>query len=241
MLRPFRCVLGLVAGLALAIVSIPAAAAPIIIHLTTDTGDLAGIKLTIEEGTDAHVGDLNFSVEFEPIAPAPPNATIGDLTGLFFNVVGDATTLGLTVSDVNVLAGKEPVPLPGDFILVCTGNDNIGECGKSSNNLNGATSASFDVGIAIGKNGASVNKGDIQEVEFFLTAATGPISLGLIDLSQPDDFGARIQSVGTGTRREGSTKLLGFAPPVDIPEPATLGLLGVALLGLGWARRRRSA
>jgi hypothetical protein len=238
MLRPFRCVLGLASLVVLAVISFPAAAGPLIVHLTTDTGDIAGIMLTIEEGAGTHVGDLKFSVEFEP---APPDATIGDLTGLFFNVVGDATTLGLTVSGIDVLVGKAPDPIPANFFLVCTGNDNLEQCGHSNNNVSGGTPALFDVGIEIGKNGALTKKGDIQDVEFFLEAATGALSLGLIDLSQPNDFAGRIQSVGSGTARGGSTKVLGSAPPTSIPEPATLGLLGVGLLALGLARRRRSA
>jgi hypothetical protein len=53
--------------------------------------------------------------------------------------------------------------------------------------------------------------------------------------------GALMRLQRTGTSGEGSLKLVASTPPTDVPEPGTLGLLGLGLLGLGLARRRKVA
>ncbi len=171
---------------------------------------------------------------------------IGDLRGIFFNVVG--VTMPAT----------GPVPFAGlvtsadaDITAVCTGTG-ILQC-TGSNNVNGLPNdvsdlptGSFHVGIEFGSPGQSA--GDVR-------SATILFNYGLLGPSvvlTPESFGpfaARLMSVGVeGTKRNLSAKLYaeeGFPEgggEVDpIPEPSTWLLMSAGLGLLAFARRRRAA
>lgn len=54
-----------------------------------------------------------------------------------------------------------------------------------------------------------------------------------------DNFGVKFQTDAGSYEWYGSVRTSTPPPPTSVPEPATLGLLGLGLLGLGLVRRRR--
>lgn len=75
--------------------------------------------------------------------------------------------------------------------------------------------------------------------------STNPDSF-IVELARPDIMGTW-ELAGTGARLNGLSNLYllgvndGSPPPNEIPEPTTLALVGLGLLGAGAARRRRQA
>lgn len=136
-----------------------------------------------------------------------------DILGVFFNAHED-----LLASNINNFSANV------GSVSICV-NGLLSSCGNG-NNLNGL-GVTFDIGMKTGSTGSG--DGALQSFSFRVDSVLG------ITLSDFDLFGIRAQSTGTGN---GSDKAYS-GPSTSVPEPSTLALFGLGLLGIAFATTRR--
>lgn len=197
------------------------------IALTDDSSPLR-VFVTLDDAITS--GGVTFTIEVSPDASLPNTA---DLRGFFFN----ADPLINPLLDIDDIAISSIVTSTG------TNTKSLG----GGNNVNGGSPALglFDFAVEIG--GSGIGGDDIQSASFFFPNAT----LGHFS---EQAFAVRATSVGPGLSegdRGGSSKLSGVFPEFDpdgnpgddpdtsVPEPSSIGLMGLGLLSLGWIARRQ--
>ncbi|WP_118167821.1 hypothetical protein [Nostoc sphaeroides] len=196
----------------------PANAASMSFTINDFTGADTQVKFTLDDAI-AGSGKVKFKVDYLSTG----SNTIADIRGVFFNILDNTLINGLQVVGTDVTS-KQFDP-----------NGKIDSVGSSSNNLNGG-GGSFEAGVEIGEEGIGQGKSDIQSTIFTLSHSSKALTLA--QFSQ-QNFGVRLMSVGSGSNRNGSSKLKGQAPyytpppppPKKVPESSATVALGLFALG----------
>lgn len=206
-----KCTAAISAGLLIAALSSNASAA--IISFTTSVGTQPGNVGTVTI-TDVNSTTVNVLVDLLPTYGFMNSG--GPHTPFAFTLNGET---GVTAAFVTPVGGSYP-PSTFSFSLTDAGNTPYGTygIGINSNAGNGSGNAyygdlSFNVSRA---SGLTVNDFIANSMGYYFSA----------DLTNGNNTGAQAWNTPVITK---------------IPEPATLALLGLGLMGIGAARRRRTS
>lgn len=195
-------------------------------------------QLTDMTNGDGFFGELKFedtaqdTVKISADIATPINVGLeeGDILGLWFDFANFSALSGDPVISEQYLPGQED---PSEIVTSIFFKENSIESKLNNNvNLSGTKETGWDFAVVTGSNGG---KESYQSFSFDLTIG------GLTaDQFSEQRVGMRVQSIKGGSFQGGSAKLIGVGTPtVTVPEPGTLALMGLGVLGLTIRRRSK--
>lgn len=192
--------------------------------LMAGTSSAFAAIITFSDWMDTETPTADYTLTIDDNTPGrfTFNASVDDGYSGSMLAIGFGTTSGFNYTSANL--GLLPDTYTTAFdTLVCNPNQGC--------NFNGTGLGAFDVIVRFAAQGAGVST-----VSFSINQLAG------MTLADFNVVGIRAQDTGPNGGRLDSDKVWSTTPttpPVGVPEPGSLALLGAGLLGIGMLRRRK--